>query len=86
MNRFAPVFAALSVALAASGCSREEEPVANRFERQKAEIENKARALEAEVENDVVALESGFENEASAVINSLPETNAAETAPAEKTE
>jgi hypothetical protein len=64
-----------------SGCSREEEPVANRFERQKAEIENKARAFEAQVENEVSAAEARLENEADMQLNRAPaepEANAAE--------
>ena len=49
-------------------CSREEEPVANRFERQKAAIENKASALEAQVENEVGAIENQLEKEADALL------------------
>ena len=50
------------------GCSREEEPVANRFERQKAEIEDKARAFEAQVENEVSAAEARLQNEVDALM------------------
>jgi hypothetical protein len=49
-------------------CSREEEPVANRFERQKAAIENRADALEAQVENEVSAVENQLEKEADALL------------------
>ena len=63
----------LSLALLLAACGREEEPVANRFERQKAEIENKAKAYEAQVENEVAAVEARLENEASALLNSIPE-------------
>lgn len=49
-------------------CSREEEPVANRFERQKAAIENKADALEAQVENEVGAVENQLQKEADALL------------------
>ena len=60
--RAAPIIlAGLSLILA--GCSREEEPVANRFERQKAEIESKANALESQVENEVGAAEARLQNE-----------------------
>ena len=56
-------------ALVLSACTREEEPVANRFARQQAEIENKARALEMQVENEVSAAEARLDNEASAFLN-----------------
>jgi hypothetical protein len=49
-------------------CSREEEPVANRFERQKAEIENKADALETQVENEVSGVENQLQKEADALL------------------
>ena len=49
-------------------CSREEEPVANRFERQKAAIENKADALEAQVENEVSAVENQLQKETDALL------------------
>ncbi|HEX8639683.1 MAG TPA: hypothetical protein VF704_00860 [Allosphingosinicella sp.] len=52
-----------------AGCGREEEPVANRFERAKAEIENKARELENTVENEVSAVENSLDHEASAFLN-----------------
>ena len=54
-----------------AGCSAEEEPVANKFERQAAEIENKAAAFEAQVENEVSAAEARLENEADELLNSL---------------
>ena len=61
--RAAPIIlAGLSLILVAA-CSREEEPVANRFERQKAEIENKANALESQVESEVSAAEARLQNE-----------------------
>ena len=50
-------------ALLLPGCTAEEEPVANRFERQKAEIEEKARALEMQVDNEVGATEARLQNE-----------------------
>jgi hypothetical protein len=80
-----PLFAAilaLGALPALAGCSREEEPVANRFERQKAEIENKARAFEAQVENDVSAAEARLQNEVDVLMqNQAPpaEGNAAES-------
>ena len=79
MRRALPIFALPLILLA--GCSREDEPVANRFERQKAEIENKARAFEAQVENEVSAAEARLENEADMQLNRAPaepEANAAE--------
>ncbi len=57
--------------IALVGCSREEEPVADRFDRQKAEIENKAQALEAQVENEVSAAEARLDNEADALLESF---------------
>jgi hypothetical protein len=70
----------LAFAFLLTACGREEEPVANRFERQKAEIENKARAYEAQVENEVSAIEARLENEARALLNSIPaDANGAET-------
>jgi hypothetical protein len=65
MRRFLPVLALTFALLAA--CTREEEPVANKFERQAAEIENKARALETQVENDVSAVEARLQNEVDAL-------------------
>ena len=59
---------AVAAAILLPACSREEEPVANRFERQKAAIENKASALEAQVENEVGAIESQLEKEADALL------------------
>ena len=71
-----------SAVLLLAGCSREEEPVANQFERQKAEIENKAQALEAQVENEVSAAEARLQNEVDVLLqNQAPaatEANAAE--------
>ena len=65
-----------------AACTREEEPVANRFERQKAEIENKAKALEAQVENEVSAAEARLQNEVDVLLqNQAPaaaEANAVE--------
>ena len=58
----------LSATLLLPACSREEEPVANRFERQQAEIENKARAYEAQVENEVSAVETRLEKETDALL------------------
>lgn len=70
---------ALSWVLAAiliAGCGREEEPVANRFERARAEIENKAQELETSVENEVSALENRLDSETSTFLNQQ-EANAA---------
>lgn len=58
-------------------CSREEEPVANRFERQKAAIENKADALEAQVENEVSAVENQLQKEADALLLNQASSNEA---------
>ena len=67
-------------ALLVAGCSREEEPVANQFERQKAEIEAKAQALESQVENEVSAVEAQLQNEVDVLMQNqpaaAPETNA----------
>ena len=79
---------ALSLCLAAfallPACAQEEEPVANRFERQKAEIENKARAFEAQVENEVSAAEARLQNEVDVLLQNQAgnavEANAAEPA------
>ena len=60
MRALLPIFAVVATL---SACAQEEEPVANRYERQKAEIENKASALEAQVENDVSATEARLQNE-----------------------
>ena len=80
MRRIFPILALTFALLAA--CTREEEPVANKFERQSAEIENKARALEAQVENDVGAVEARLQNEVDALARNdaaaPAETNAAE--------
>ena len=78
--RAAPLLLALFAVLLPA-CTQEEEPVANRFERQKAEIENKARAFEAQVENEVSAAEARLENEADMQLNRAPaaDANAAET-------
>ena len=65
-----PILAA-AIALVLIGCGREEEPVADRFDRQKAEIENKARVLEALVENEVSAAEARLGNEADELRNSF---------------
>ena len=79
--RAAPIILTALSLILLPGCSREEEPVANRFERQKAEIENKARAFEAQVENEVSAAEARLENEADMQLNRAPvaEGNGAET-------
>jgi len=59
-------------ALLLAGCSREEEPVANQFERQKAEIEAKAQALESQVENEVSAVEAQLQNEVDGLMQNQP--------------
>ena len=79
MRAVIPILAVSLVLLCA--CTQEEEPVANRFARQKAEIENKARAFESQVENEVSAAEARLENEADLQLNRAPaaaEANAAE--------
>ncbi len=78
MRRVLPI---LTLLVLLPACTQEEEPVANRFARQKAEIENKARAFESQVENEVSAAEARLENEADMQLNRAPaaaETNAAE--------
>ena len=79
MRSLLPILAALCLLPA---CNREEEPVANRFERQKAEIENKAQALETQVENEVSATEARLDNEADTLLQNRstpsPEANASE--------
>jgi hypothetical protein len=62
------LFPIIALAALLPGCTREEEPVANKFERQTAEIENKARALEAQVENDVSAVEARLQNEVDTLV------------------
>lgn len=59
----------LAAPLLVVGCSRDEEPVANRFGRTEAAIENKARAYEAQVEKEVGEVEARLENEADAYLN-----------------
>ena len=76
MRTFPALFIAFGLTLTA--CSREEEPVANRYERQKAEIENKAQALESQVDNDVGAAEARLQNEADALTRNQVEANAME--------
>ena len=70
MRVLRPMLAASLVSLALlPACGREEEPVADRFERAKAEIENKARAYEAQVENEVSAAEARLDNEADSFLD-----------------
>ena len=73
MRRSAPFLAALALL---GACSREEEPVANKFERARAEIENKARAYEAQADNEVRAAEAQLQNEADLILGAS-ERNAA---------
>jgi len=61
--------AALAAALLLPACAEEEEPVADRYARQKAAIEAKARALEAEVANAVAAEEARLANETDAILD-----------------
>lgn len=61
-----------------SACASEEEPVANKWERQAAEIENKAAAIEAEVDNEVRALEARLDNEVDALLHNGAAANAVE--------
>ena len=73
--------ALLALTLLSTACNREEEPVANRYERQRAEIENKAAELEAQVENDVRAFEARMDNEGrAAVANQSAIANASDNA------
>lgn len=74
MKRALPLLALLALA----ACNRQEQSVANRFDRTNAEIENKARELEAEVENEVRGVEADMQNQIDAMAN---QANAA--APAE---
>jgi hypothetical protein len=76
--RLAILILPAAAAVLLSACSREEEPVANRFERQAAEIQDKARAFEAQVENEVSAAEARLENEVDTLMNSLDQGNAGE--------
>jgi hypothetical protein len=81
MIRAAPPLLAL---LALAACAREEESVANRFDRTNAEIENKARELESDVENQVRGVEAEMQNQIDAIIDQQnaaapAETNAAAT-------
>ena len=69
MRAFLPV---LTLLLALPACTREEEPVANRYERQAAEIENKAQALEAQVDNEVGATEARLQNEVDTLTQNQP--------------
>ena len=69
--RAVPIILTALALILLPACTQEEEPVANRFERQKAEIENKARAFEAQVENEVSAAEARLENEIDTLQNSL---------------
>lgn len=73
---FLPAAALLSLA----ACSSEEEPVANRFERQAAEIRNKAQALEAEVEKEVSAAEARLDNQIDTLMNSRDAAEEADNA------
>ena len=70
---------ALLASLAA--CGREEEPVADKYERARAEIENKAKAYEAQADNEVAAAVAALENEADVFLNAAAGNEAA--APAE---
>ena len=74
------LLSALTLLLASSACTQEEEPVTNRFERQKAEIENKANALESQVENDVSAAEARLQNEIDLLQNQPAPAEVNETA------
>ena len=65
MKRALPLFALLALA----ACTRQEESVANRFDRTNAEIENKARELEMDVENDVRGVEADMQNQIDAIAN-----------------
>ncbi|HEV2867414.1 MAG TPA: hypothetical protein VGX37_12965 [Allosphingosinicella sp.] len=63
--RAATILCALALLAA---CSREEEPVANRYARTKAEMESKARAYEAQADNEVSAAEARLDNETAAFL------------------
>jgi outer membrane biogenesis lipoprotein LolB len=77
--RLAVLILPLAAAVLLAACSREEEPVANKFERQAAEIQNKARAFEAQVENEVSAAEARLENQVDTLMNSLDQGNIGRT-------
>lgn len=68
-------------ALAACGAS-EPEPAANRFDRLENEIGAQANALNAQVENELSQAERRLDEEASAALNSLNATAAANSAEA----
>ena len=65
MRSPAPLIATI---LLLAACRQEEEPVANRYDRQKAEIENTAHTLESQVENEVGAAEARLQNEVDVLI------------------
>jgi hypothetical protein len=69
-----------------AGCAEEEEPVAEKYERQKAAIENKARAYEAQVDNEVAAYEAQLENDADVLLNAAEGANAVEANQTEPSE
>lgn len=74
---------AIGAAALVAGCGPAEEPVANRYARQKALIENKAEAIETQVEKDVSAAEARLENASVNEIEGVEADNAAEAAEGE---
>jgi outer membrane murein-binding lipoprotein Lpp len=79
------ILGAATAAALLAGCSREEEPIANRFERQAAEIQNKAQEFEAQVEKEVSAAEARLEDEVDTLMNSI-ESDSNDAAESEKAE
>lgn len=67
----------LATVAALAACTSEEEPIANKFEREAAEIENKAAAFENQVENEVSAAEARLDREADELLNTMSSGNAA---------
>lgn len=59
--------AAFAIAFVLAACARQEEPVANRFDRTSAEIENLANALTAETDNQVRSVETDVQNQIDAI-------------------
>jgi hypothetical protein len=86
MRTLLPIPVLLAAFLFLPACAQEEEPVEEKYERQKAAIENKARAYEAQVDNEVAAYEAQLENEADALLNAAASANAIQANQAEPAE
>lgn len=86
MRRSVPAFASLALVASLAACGREEEPVADKYERARAEIENKAAAYEAQVANEVGALEAQLDNQADLILNAAAGADAAANAAANAAE